>query len=326
MDTTADTDDDILASADRLVPPLEKGQWAFRLALLVAFLLHAALFIEIGRSPPPSQRSIGDPTGAKDAIAVEIVTEADLKSREAVAMPPVGAPTPTATPQQPAPEPEPAPEPVEKTPDPTPVEPKQQPEAAEPAPQKEAPAEKAPEQKKITEPPDFEAVLRDLAAAPQPTDPAQPAPETPPVPEAKQKPTKSAEKQEAEPAKKKKPAQKQARLDPSPKDLQNAPPGRSAGATRPPGITQSGENDAFGREVIRALRQTMPPPRGIFGRVTVRMILTPNGDLAEIQILEASGTSLDQNVVFAAKQTYFPLPPYNATLADRTFTVRYIYR
>ena len=80
------------------------------------------------------------------------------------------------------------------------------------------------------------------------------------------------------------------------------------------------------RAVIRALRQTMPPPRGIFGRVTVRLLLTPNGDLAEVLLLAPSGTSLDQSVVFATKQTYFPLPPYNATVADRTFLITYVYR
>ncbi|WP_072391687.1 energy transducer TonB [Hyphomicrobium sp. CS1GBMeth3] len=314
METTAD---DILASTERLVPPLEKGQRMFRLALVVAFLLHAALFIEVGRSVP--QRSVGDPSGATDAIAVDIVTEADLKSREAVAMPAAGTPTPPVAPPQPTPEPEPAPEPVEKAAEPAPPQPKEAP------PQQEAPSEKAPQQQKTATAPDFEAALPDIATMPQPAEAAKPAPEPSPKPEAKQEPAKPVEKREAQPAKKK-PAQKQARLDPSPKDFENAPPGRSAGATRPPGITRSGENDEFGRAVIRALRQTMPPPRGIFGRVTVRLILTPNGDLAEVQMLEASGTNLDQSVVFAAKQTYFPLPPYNATVADRTFTIRYVYR
>lgn len=41
--------------------------------------------------------------------------------------------------------------------------------------------------------------------------------------------------------------------------------GRSAAIGRPPGITRSGQNDDFGRGVVRALRQT--------GRVTVRLLL-----------------------------------------------------
>ncbi len=107
---------------------------------------------------------------------------------------------------------------------------------------------------------------------------------------------------------------KQAKLDLSPPSaapsVQAIGPGRAAGASRPPGITRSGENDDFGRGVIRALRATMPPPNGTFGRVTVRLLLNNNGDLAEVQVLEPSGKpGLDQNVVFSTKQAYFPLPP-----------------
>ncbi len=124
--------------------------------------------------------------------------------------------------------------------------------------------------------------------------------------------------------------EKTAALDtrpPSPKDFANAPPGRSTAATRPPGITRSGENDDFGRAVVLALRGTMPPPRGVYGSVVVRLILTENGDLANVVVLQSSGRgSLDESVVFATKQTYFPLPPYKSTLADRTFTIRYVYR
>ena len=35
---------------------------------------------------------------------------------------------------------------------------------------------------------------------------------------------------------------------------------------------------------------------------------------------------MDQNVVFAAKQSSFPIPPAGATVADRTFLVTYVYR
>lgn len=280
------TADDTLDLADeRLVPPLDKGQRLFRLALVAAALLHAALFIEVGRSVP---RTIGDPSGRPDAIAVDLVTEADLRSRETVALPPAGAPREPAAPaRQPAPEPAPAAE------------------AVSPSPAK--PAEPAPP---------------DLATSPQPAEPAKAPPEPAPRAEAREAPAKPAEKQ-APPAKR---PPREARLDPTLPDVKNAPPGRSAAASRPPGITRSGENDEFGRAVIRALRETMPPPRGIFGRVTVRLILTPNGDLAEVRVLAPSGTSLDQSVVFATKQTYFPLPPYNATVADRTFLITYVYR
>ena len=310
--------DDTIALSERLVPPTEKNQRAFRLALVAAFLVHASVFIEIGRSVP---RTIGDRSGVSDAIAVDLVTEADLRSRETVAMPPAGAPTP---PPAAAPAPE-----TPKPPDPQREPPKPEPEAAVPAPKEPAPQETPQKQAAL---PDFETVLQDLATSPLPREEAKQEPEksqeTKDAKESKEAPqetAKPAEKKEPPPpAKKKAQAQEQARLDP--REFQNAPPGRSAAASRPPGITRSGENDEFGRAVIRALRQTMPPPRGIFGRVTVRLILTENGDLAEVRVLDASGTSLDQSVVFATRQTYFPLPPYNATVADRTFLITYVYR
>lgn len=307
------TADDIIALPERLVQPLDKGQRMFRIALVLAFLLHIAFLIEVGRSKP---RSIGDRSGAPDAIAVDLVTEADLKSREAVAMPPMGAPTPPAA-EPPTPEPEAQPQP---TPEP---QPQPQPEAATPPAPKEPPVEeKKQEQASL---PDFESTIQELATTPLPK-PVEtpPAPEEAKPEEKKQEAAKPAEKQTppAQPAKKK--PQQQARIDPN--EFQNAPPGRSTGATRPPGITRSGENDDFGRAVVRALRQTMPAPRGIFGRVTVKLILTENGDLGSVQVLERSGTSLDQDVVFATKQTYFPLPPYKSTVVDRTFLITYVYR
>lgn len=305
------TADDTLDLADeRLVPPPDKGQRLFRLALVAAALLHAALFIEVGRSVP---RTIGDPSGRPDAIAVDLVTEADLRSRETVALPPAGAPQEPAAPAPP--EPAPAAEAVS----PSPAKPA---EPAPPTPQEQAARDTADKKQQQAALPDFEAARPDLATSPQPAEPAKAPPEPAPRAEAKEAPAKPAEKQ-APPAKR---PPREARLDPTLPDVKNAPPGRSAAASRPPGITRSGENDEFGRAVIRALRETMPPPRGIFGRVTVRLILTPNGDLAEVRVLAPSGTSLDQSVVFATKQTYFPLPPYNATVADRTFLITYVYR
>ncbi|HYD15259.1 MAG TPA: TonB family protein [Hyphomicrobium sp.] len=315
------TADDTIALPERLVAPLDSKERAFRIALVCAFLLHAALFVEVGRSVPAVQRTLGDRSGLQDAISVDLVTEADLKSNETVAMPPAGAPKPPAeaAPQPPEPTPKPEPQPEAAQPTPAPVEAKQEEKPPEEKPP-EKQAEKPAEEKSAL--PDFETLLPDIATMPQPTEPAEKPPES-------QKPV---EKQEAaKPVEKKAPQQpakkqQQARLDPKPQDLSDAPPGRSAGATRPPGITRSGENDEFGRGVIRALRQTMPPPRGIYGRVTVRIILNQNGDVAEVRVIDASGTSIDQNVLFAVKQTYFPLPPYKATVADRTFIITYVYR
>ena len=104
------------------------------------------------------------------------------------------------------------------------------------------------------------------------------------------------------------------------------PSGLSTAAIRPPDITRSGENDEFGRRVIRALRQTMPAARGELGRVTVRLLLSATGDLLEVQLVRpASDPILTQSVVFAVKQSSFPIPPAGATRSDRTFLVTYIY-
>ena len=109
-------------------------------------------------------------------------------------------------------------------------------------------------------------------------------------------------------------------------DASFAPPGRSAAFARPPGITRSGENDEFGRGVVRALRQTMPGST-MLSQVTVRLLLSENGNLIEVRLVRSGGDPiLDQNVVFAVKQSNFPIPPVGSTELDRTFMVTYVYR
>jgi protein TonB len=97
--------------------------------------------------------------------------------------------------------------------------------------------------------------------------------------------------------------------------------------TRPPNVTRSRENSEFGRGVIRALHKTMPVAGDTVARVTVRLFLSETGNLTQLQLVRSSGDPiLDQNVMFAARQSSFPIPPAGATLADRTFLVTYIYR
>ena len=103
-------------------------------------------------------------------------------------------------------------------------------------------------------------------------------------------------------------------------------PNRGAALARPSDITRSGENDEFGRGVIRALRKTIPNLQDATGRVTVRLFLSETGNLTEVQLIRSSGDSqLDQSVVFAVKQSSFPIPPNGSTGSDRTFLVTYIY-
>jgi TonB family protein len=141
--------------------------------------------------------------------------------------------------------------------------------------------------------------------------------------------------QPPEPAPSKRPVEpqrpKQQRQEPSPKRDKAEPPvftgDKFASFARPAGITRSGENDDFARGVIRALRQTMPPGRGSRGRVTIRFLLSTTGNLVDVQVVATTGDGeLTQNVVFASKQSNFPIPPTNSTVPDRTFLVTYIYQ
>ena len=105
------------------------------------------------------------------------------------------------------------------------------------------------------------------------------------------------------------------------------PGSRHTAVMCPPNVTRSRENAEFGRGVIRALYKTMPVSRDTLARVTVRLLLSETGNLTQLQLVRSSGDPiLDQNVMFAARQSSFPIPPAGATLADRTFLVTYIYR
>jgi len=113
----------------------------------------------------------------------------------------------------------------------------------------------------------------------------------------------------------------------NPPDLPVFGTGRDASVGRPPNITRSGENDEFGRGVVRALRRTMPNPSGVSRRVTIRFLLSETGNLVNLALVRSSGDQqFDQNIMFAARQSSFPIPPAGSTLSDRLFLVTYIYR
>jgi len=181
-----------------------------------------------------------------------------------------------------------------------------------------------------------------LPQPPQPAEEAEPSPARepasapPPAPKNVDAIEKAPEHPSLEPPKKQtnkappnKSASLQRPLDPlelSLPDAALAPAGRSAAFARPPNITRSGENDEFGRGVIRALKRTMPGSDKL-GQVTIRLFLSETGNLLEARLVRSGGDPImDQNVVFAAKQASFPIPPAGATVADRTFLVTYIYR
>ncbi|CAA2138703.1 energy transducer TonB [Hyphomicrobium sp. ghe19] len=314
----------------------------FYIALACAALLHASFFISAANNG--HAKRLGSEKGADDAISVSLVTEADLKSR-AMADEPV---TPPPGPQAPTQEAQPPPQPV---PTPKPEEAKQQPQPEQPPPppqQQEKPQPETPPDmpEEVAEPdpvkPTQEAAAKPEEVSPesippelfsletedpskmQSSDKPTPKPEAKPEtkPEAKKPtPSKSASKPPAKPQKK-----NLAALDLSTPMAPSFGGGGGAAFQRPPGITRSGLNDAFARAVIRALQQTMPQLTGALGRVTVRILLSESGNVVEVKLLSgAKDPSLSQDVVFAAKQTSYPIPPAGSNLADRTFMVTYIY-
>jgi TonB family protein len=289
-------------------------------------VLHASLFVGAIASKP---KRLGSPTGADKAISVSLVTEADLESRSTVAEQPQPPPGPPPSPQQQPQPPQPQPPQPQKAeqqpqpPEPEPPKPEEQQAKPEQTPPDEAKPDDKPEEVAKQEDPKSPDDAPDLFSL-QDENPANMESETKPKPKPKTEAKKSSPKK-ASPKKRK----RMAALDLStPKNLMNPSfgGGRSAGLQRPPGITRSGLNDAFARAVIQALQQTMPQLTDVLGRVTIRILLTESGNVAEVRLLAgAKNSSLNQSVVFAAKQTSYPIPPTGSNVADRTFMVTYIY-
>ena len=307
--------DEAAPAADHVYPipigaapaPIQEDR-RFWYGLAVAAVLHALLFVGVGKSP---HRQMGEPEGSLEGVSVELIDAADFLSRTTV---PVAA-APPAAPPAPASEPAPA----ETAPEPSPAE--AEPESAaeaEPEPQKSEP-EKSPDQKSEPQKPDsrkevtassIQEVAPDLFSLSKPTR------------EQNESTSDTPAKRKSRPSR---PAAPRLKMTMPDLPLSAAP--QSAAVGRPPGITRSGENDDFGRGVVRALRQTMPPPRfGQTGRVTIRLLLTMRGNIDQVRVIKSSGIpSLDQSVLFASQQSSFPFPPKGATVADRTFLVTYIY-
>lgn len=304
-----------------------KRERNFWIALACATVLHASLFVGAIASKP---KRLGAENGADNAISVSLVTEADLESRSTIADEPKPPPGPPPSPaQQPQPAQQP-PQPKEAKQEPQPPQPEQPPKPEEeqkaeqpPAPDDAKPEEK-PEQKVAkTEDPKQQDDAPDLFSL-QDDNPANMKSDTKPKPQPKSEAKKSSP-HKASPKKQK----RLASLDLStPKSLMAPSFGGagSAGLQRPPGITRSGVNDAFARAVIKALQQTMPQLTDVLGRVTIRIFLTETGNVAEVRLLSgAKDSSLNQSVVYAARQTSYPIPPTGSNVADRTFMVTYIY-
>ena len=283
----------------------------FWIGLSCAALLHACMILSVGRAAP---RQLGERDGTPDAISVELVDPAELRGSAKSARPHQGRadagdphrrrlPAPS-TPSRyhrarqawrhPPRAPDLATAPASASPP-----------SAEVPSSAERPPPAVGKKTATLSTPEATSEAQPLGSIP-PLSATPPSPPAPDAPKSKTQPRPSLQ------------------LD-LPTDFA-APSGLSTAAIRPPDITRSGENDEFGRRVIRALRQTMPAARGELGRVTVRLLLSATGDLVEVQLVRpASDPILTQSVVFAVKQSSFPIPPAGATRSDRTFLVTYIY-
>jgi periplasmic protein TonB len=306
-----------------------KRERNFWIALGCAAILHASFFIGAIASKP---ERLGDESGADNAISVSLVTEADLESRSTVAEPAEPPPAPLPSPaQQPQPEQPKPPEPQTKQepqPEPPkPPEPEQQqakPEDAPKPPDDTKPADKPEQQVAKTEDPKAEDNAPDLFSL-QEENPAN----MKSAPKPKPKPKTETSKSSASKSSPKKHQKRLSSLDLSTPQSMMQPSfgsGHAAAFQRPPGITRSGLNDAFARAVIKALQQTMPQLSDVLGRVTVRIFLSESGNVIDVKLLSgAKNSSLNQDVIFAARQTSYPIPPAGSNVADRTFMVTYIY-
>lgn len=263
----------------------------FRIGLFCAALLHSLILVGALVDTGEGRR-MGEPDASPEGVSVIIMDEADLKSRTTV---------PAELPAAPPPRPQ-------AQPQPQPQQPQQQQEPSEPETQPPQVQERAEPQARPQTPP--------------PSNPDAPGDAQPSQPRPTQKPSKQAAARPANPSPPTRPTLN-LNIDPGPSFMSR---GGSFAPTRPPGITRSGENDEFGRGVIRALQRTVPQLVNTVGRVTVRIILNSKGNLASVEVLRPSGVgNIDQSVVFAVKQASFPIPPDNATDVDRTFYVTYIF-
>lgn len=286
-----------LQAVPREVPTIKVDR-RFYIGLGTALFLHSLIFAGMYGTPP---RNIGAPDGSNEAINVAIVTDAELRSlSSAPASAPKGPPAPPSPPPTPPAPAEAARPPEPPTPPTPPAEHKPPPQAA-PEPESAVPDDSLTLKR-------IEDLVTPLQRTPQ-TKPAEPQKtEAAPRPQAA------------------KPERRTASLDVSPPATFSAPfGGGGAGVQRPPGITRSGENDAFARAVVSALQKTMPQV-DLRGRSTVRITLDMEGRVVSTEVVIPSNVpNLDRYVVFATKQTSYPFPPRNAKPVDLVFLITYIY-
>ena len=270
----------------------------FWIGLALAVALHGAPFLWFGHSSsaPSMQQRMGERDGDPEAITVDVMDETAIAAL--APPPPTPPPQPESAPSPPVPvlEPPKPPTPAEKA---KPPPPEQQAVAAPETPG-DLPPERPP-QKKPTESAELMKELVELFA-PDPVRNNQPRDTVPPTPP--------------------RDASEPNRVLETPMEFQFS----SGGVGRPVDITRSGENDDYGRNVIRALKETIPDPHLLVGTVGIKFLLSETGQLLELQLVKSSGYPiLDQSIVLAVNRSRFPVSARGSKVADRVFLVMYIY-
>ena len=90
---------------------------------------------------------------------------------------------------------------------------------------------------------------------------------------------------------------------------------------------RAGEIDAFTRAVDYELERAKPVSNGIIGEVVVSFVVSPQGQVEDLQIVRSSGDSrLDRLVLSSVHGLHVRVPPAYADTRDRTFEITYDYK
>lgn len=93
-----------------------------------------------------------------------------------------------------------------------------------------------------------------------------------------------------------------------------------------PGAARLGEASPFVRAVIRILKNHMPRPSGMKGKVLLQLFVGPAGDIEAIRVARSSGRAdLDRFVIERVARTKLPAPPATASPRERLFQISYEY-
>jgi TonB family protein len=314
---TAQSDDPLtLALDERWLDPGRARGVGFRLAIAAALAGHLFLgallmggfdgllgaILGPGRG---AQRPIGDKAGEIDGVAAEVIDAAEFNKRYISFKAGRAEAESEAQPQKPAERAEPKPE----------VQPEAQ--LPEEKPQGEQAATEKPADGWMPvepKPTPVEQAQREARAHEKKTPDEMPK---------KEKPREDERPREPQPAQRPmfSEAEMQQIVTQSVEDLQSALVSVST-----PGAARLGEASPFVRGVIRTLKNQMPRPPGMKGKVVVQLLIGATGEIEAIRVVRPSGRpDLDRFVVERVAKTKLAAPPATASMRERLFQISYEY-